>query len=416
MSRQQVIAPAIALARDGFELNEDLAAQFAQNLETFEKIPASLEVFSRTGAPYSAGELWVQPDLAASLERISELGNDGFYKGVTADLLVAEMQSGNGLITHEDLENYQPVWREASHGTYRGYDIWSMPAPSSGGVLLVQMLNMLEPWPLHDFGWGDTRTLHLMIEAQRRAYADRAEYLGDPDYVKVPADKLMSKDYALSRFADFNPQQASDSNDIGAGAWPVESTDTTHYSIMDAAGNAVAVTTTLNRSYGNQIVVKGAGFLLNNEMDDFSSRPDTPNSYGLIGRDANAIEPGKRMLSSMTPTIVTRDGEVVLITGSPGGSTIINTVLQVVLNVIDHNMGIEEAVSSPRIHHQWMPDIVRFEIGAISDEAVSELEAMGHKGLNGSRFGIGDANSVGRSENGIEGISDPRNVGGTAGF
>jgi len=255
-----------------------------------------------------------------------------------------------------------------------------------------------------------------MIEAQRRAYADRAEFLGDPDFVEVPSAMLTSKAYALTRFSSFDPAQASLSENIAAGPWPEESPQTTHYSVMDNQGNGVSVTTTLNRSYGNKIVVPGAGFLLNNEMDDFSSKPDAPNSYGLIGREANEIQPGKRMLSSMTPTVVSKDGVPVLLTGSPGGSTIINTVFQVVLNFIDHGMSVEQAVASPRIHHQWLPDVVRYENGAMTEAVEAELESMGHQGLNGSPFPIGDANSISYRNGLIEGVSDPRNEGGVAGF
>ena len=416
LSRQEVLAPAIRLAEEGFVLNEELAEQFLSNLDSFRENPATVEVFTRNGEPYRAGDLWFQPDLAATLRRISDQGLAGFYEGQTADLLVAEMQRGNGLISHEDLLNYRPVWRDPVHGTYRGYDVWSMPAPSSGGVLLVQMLNMLEPWPLAELGWGTAETVHLMIEAQRRAYADRAVHLGDPDFYEVPAGMLTSKEYAQRRFANFDPKRASRSNEIGAGHWPEESTETTHYSVIDEAGNAVSVTTTLNRTYGNRIIVEGAGFLLNNEMDDFSSRPGSANTMGLVGYEANEIQPGKRMLSSMTPTIVSRDGKPYLITGSPGGATIINTVLQVIMNVIDHGMDLERAVSSPRFHHQWMPDIVRYEIGAIPEDTAEQLEAMGHRGLIGSGFSIGDANTIRVAGEVLEGMSDPRNVGGTAGF
>lgn len=416
MDRREVLAPAIRLAEEGFVLNEDLASQFADTMDSFQTHPASMAKFSNNGSPYQAGDRWRQPQLAETLKRISEQGRAGFYEGPTADLIVAEMRRGGGLITHEDLRDYSPVWREPVRGTYRDHEIWSMPPPSSGGILLVQMLNMLEPYDLGALGRGSTATVHLMVEAQRRAYADRAEYLGDPDYYDVPADILVSKDYARRRFADFDPRQASNSSDITAGAWPEESRETTHYSIIDKDGNAVALTSTLNRSYGNKIVVPGAGFLLNNEMDDFSSKPNTPNAYGLIGREANAIEPGKRMLSSMTPTIVTRDGQPYLITGSPGGSTIINTVLQVIVNVIDHGMSIEAAVSSPRFHHQWLPDVIRYENGAIPERTVEELRAMGHKGLTASRFPMGDANSILVTGEGYEGMSDPRNAGGTAGL
>ena len=275
---------------------------------------------------------------------------------------------------------------------------------------------MLEPYNIGKLGYGTAPTVHLMIEAQRRAYADRAEYLGDPDFVKVPSAKMISKDYARQRFSDFDAQKATDSTAIGAGKWPEESPQTTHFSVVDSKGNAVSMTTTLNRSYGNRIVIPATGILMNNEMDDFSSKPNTPNSYGLIGRDANEIAPGKRMLSSMTPTIVMKDGKVVLVTGSPGGSTIITTALQVVVNVLDHGMNAEQAVNSPRIHHQWMPDNVRYENGAIKDDAVKELNAMGHKGLNGGGFGIGDANSVLVKDGKLEGVSDTRNVGGVSGY
>jgi gamma-glutamyltranspeptidase/glutathione hydrolase len=416
MTPAEVIAPAIRLAEEGFVLNNDLASQFRGNMNSFRRYPASMAVFTRDGTPYESGHLWRQPDLAKTLKAIAEQGRDGFYTGPVADFIVSDMVANDGLITHADLQNYEPVWREPVHGAYRGYDIWSMPAPSSGGVLLVQMLNMLEPYALNELGWGSKETLHLMIEAQRRAYADRAEFLGDPDFVEVPSAMLTSKAYALTRFSSFDPAQASLSENIAAGPWPEESPQTTHYSVMDNQGNGVSVTTTLNRSYGNKIVVPGAGFLLNNEMDDFSSKPDAPNSYGLIGREANEIQPGKRMLSSMTPTVVSKDGVPVLLTGSPGGSTIINTVFQVVLNFIDHGMSVEQAVASPRIHHQWLPDVVRYENGAMTEAVEAELESMGHQGLNGSPFPIGDANSISYRNGLIEGVSDPRNEGGVAGF
>jgi gamma-glutamyltranspeptidase / glutathione hydrolase len=416
MSREQVIAPAILLAEEGVVLNEDLANQFQRNISAFEQYPASIEKFSNNGIAYKAGDLWQQLALAETLKLISANGRDGFYKGPVADMLVATMQANEGLITHEDLENYEPVWREPIHGTYRGYDIWSMPAPSSGGVMLVQMLNMLEPYNLEEYGLGSAETVHLMVEAERRAYADRAEHLGDPDFYDVPSTMLTSKQYAQLRFTNFDPALASLSDDIGAGSWPQESTQTTHYSIIDAEGNTVAVTTTLNASYGNKFVVPGAGFLLNNEMDDFSSKPNTANGFGLLGGVANKIQPSKRMLSSMSPTIITQGDAVFLVTGSPGGSTIITTVLQVVVNAIDHNLNIENAVSSPRFHHQWQPNIIRYETDAITDQALIRLRAMGHQGLSISRFSLGDANSIMMINGRLEGVSDPRNVGGTAGF
>ena len=416
MTREQVLAPAIALAEEGFVLNEDLAGDFSDTMPYFERHAASQAIFSNNGSPYRAGDLFVQADLAESLKRVSEQGRDGFYKGPTADLIVAEMQRNGGLISHEDLESYDVVWREPIRGDYRGYEIWSMPPPSSGGVVLMQILNMLEPYDIGTLGWGSSQTVHLTVEALRRAYADRAEHLGDPDFYPVPIDKLISKDYALERFEDMDPQAASDSEEIFAGNWVDESMDTTHYSVVDGQGNAVSVTTTLNGSYGNRIVVPGAGFLLNNEMDDFSSKPGSPNMYGLLGGEANKIEPGKRMLSSMTPTIVVKDGATVLVTGSPGGSTIINTVLHIVMNVIDHGMDVEEAVASPRFYHQWKPDQIRFERDSISVETRSTLEAMGHRGFEEAGFAYGDANSIVVQDGTIEATSDPRSAGGAAAY
>jgi len=416
MTREQVLAPAIALAEEGFVLNEDLAGDFNDTMPYFARHSASQAIFSSYGSPYRAGDLFVQADLAESLKRVSAQGRDGFYKGATADMIVAEMQRNGGLISHEDLESYDVVWREPIRGDYRGYEIWSMPPPSSGGVVLMQILNMLEPYEIGTLGWGNTQTVHLTVEALRRAYADRAEHLGDPDFYPVPIDTLISKEYALSRFEDMDPQAASDSEEIFAGNWVNESQDTTHYSVVDAQGNAVAVTTTLNGSYGNRIVVPGAGFLLNNEMDDFSAKPGSPNMYGLLGGEANKIEPGKRMLSSMTPTIVVKDGATVLVTGSPGGSTIINTVLHIVMNVIDHGMDVEDAVASPRFYHQWKPDQIRFERDSISAETRSSLEAMGHRGFQEAGFGYGDANSIVVRDGQVEATSDPRSVGGAAAY
>jgi gamma-glutamyltranspeptidase/glutathione hydrolase len=419
LDRATVIQPAIDLAKDGFLLNRDLAGQFARRVQSFAKYPATHAIFSKDGVPYAEGDRFVQMDLAATLERIKADGRDGFYKGKTADLIVAEMQTHGGLISHEDLQSYESRWREPIRGTYRGHDIVSMPPPSSGGVLLVQMLNMLEPYDQSASGFGGAQTIHRMIEAERRAYADRAEYLGDPDFFPVPIAELTSKNYAKGRFADFKSDKAGVSGDIGPGRIAVESPETTHVSVMDSAGNAVAYTTTLNLSYGAKMVAAGTGVLLNNEMDDFSAKENVPNFYGLLGRQANAIAPAKRMLSSMTPTIVLRDGKPLLVTGSPGGSTIITTTLQVIVNVIDHGMNLADAVASPRFHHQWQPDRVIHEEFAFSPDTKTLLQQMGHTNLNAiSSFmgrGIGDANSVMRTDGGIVGKSDPRNVGGAVG-
>ncbi len=418
LPRKTIMAPAIRLANDGFVLNDDLAQQFGETAGEFAKHAGSARVFlKKDGSPYRQGDRFKQPELGKTLELIAAKGKDGFYAGKTAELIVAEMQRGGGLITAKDLADYRSVWREPIKGTYRGYQIYSMAPPSSGGVLLVQMLNMLEPFDIKASGYGSAATIHLMVEAERRAYADRAEYLGDPDFYPVPVAKLIDKSYAVQRFSDFDATRATPSASIGPGL-PHESTQTTHFSVMDAAGNAVACTTTLNLSFGSKIVVEGAGFLLNNEMDDFSARANTPNSYGLIGRVANSIEPGKRMLSSMTPTIVVdSEGHTRLVTGSPGGSTIITTVLQIVVNVIDHGMDVSDAVGVARFHHQWMPDRVIYEPWGISPDTLKILQSRGHSfvTLPWGR-GIGDANTVMRSGDDLLGMSDPRNQGGAAGY
>ena len=419
MPLEEVIAPAIRLAEDGFEIDWYVARHFAWVRERMQPYPASIEKFSINGKPPQPGDIWKQPDLAKTLKLIKEHGRNGFYEGEVADLIVAEMQRGGGIITHEDLRNYHSVWREPVHGTYRGYDIWSMGPPSSGGVLVVQMLNMLEAHDVAGLGWGSAASVHLMIEAERRAYADRSEHLGDPDYYDVPVTRLIDKAYAKARFSDFNPGKASDSNDIYPGAAvPKESMETTHFSVMDASGIMVSFTTTLNSSYGNKIVVPGTGMLLNNEMDDFSAKPNTANQFDLLGDEANAIAPHKRMLSSMTPTVVTKDDKPVLITGSPGGATIITTTLQVILNVLDHNMSLGDAVSSPRFHHQWKPNRVFYERFAFSPDTLKMLEQMGHVNFVQSKWGrgIGDANSILLKDGVMHGVKDPRAEGQAVGF
>jgi gamma-glutamyltranspeptidase / glutathione hydrolase len=419
MDRAAVLAPAIRLAEEGFPLTVDLAAQFARVLQDMRDYPASLAKFSNKGVPYKAGDIWRQPDLARTLKLIAQKGRDGFYAGEVATKIVAEMKKGLGLISEEDLANYRSVWREPIAGEYQGYTIWGMPPPSSGGALIMQMLNMLEPYDIGAMGWGTPATLHLMVEAERRAYADRARHLGDPDYYDVPLAMLTSEEYAASRFSDFDPRRASESSAIGAGGWPKESPQTTHFAVLDKWGNGVSLTTTLNSRYGNKIVVEGTGILLNNEMDDFSVKSNVANQFGLLGGEANAIEAGKRMLSSMSPTIVTRDGEPFLLTGSPGGSTIITTTLQVILNVIDHQMPIDQAVAAPRFHHQWMPDVIYHGPGGIPDSALPILKKMGHDRIEMWFAGsIGDANSIlyNADSGKIYGMKDPRNEGGAAGF
>jgi gamma-glutamyltranspeptidase/glutathione hydrolase len=416
-SRKEVLVPAIRLAREGFRLSSWHASSFREVVAEMQDYPASVAKFTKDdGKGYEAGDLFRQPELAETLQRIAEKGRAGFYQGKTADALVAEMERGGGLITHQDLESYESIWREPVKGRYRGDTIWTMPPPSSG-VLIIEILNMLEPFDVGTLGFGSAALVHRMIEAERRAYADRATHLGDPAFHDVPIDMLTSERYARMRMKSFDPKRATDSDDVGAGSWPKESRQTTHVSTLDAAGNAVAYTTTLNFGYGSRIVVPGAGFLLNNEMDDFSAKPGVPNAYGLIGGEANAIAPGKRMLSSMSPTIVTRDGKPLLVTGSPGGSTIITTTLQVIMNVVDHGMSLSNAVGVPRFHHQWKPDRVVYEPYGLSPDTRAILEKMGHK-LAPWTFGrgIGEANSAMRTEDGLYGMADPRVNGAAAAY
>lgn len=409
MSAAQVLAPAISLASQGFELPARFINGLAARQKTLKSWPASEQkFFKQNGGSYQVGEVFKQPDLAKTLQSIAENGRAGFYQGDTAKLIVAEMQRHNGLISLEDLKNYQAVVREPIHGNYRGHDIYSMPPPSSGGVHIVQILNMLERYPLGEFGHNSAQTIHHMSEAMRRAYADRATYLGDSDFIDVPVSGLISKPYANELAKSIVDHKATPSVEIKAGTPSAyESDQTTHFSIVDQFGNAVSNTYTLNFSYGSGIVVAGAGFLLNNEMDDFSAKPGVANAYGLLGGEANKIEPHKRMLSSMSPTIVKRNGQNYLVTGSPGGSRIISTTLQVILNVIDHGMNIQSAVNAPRVHHQWYPDEIRIEQG-ISADTVSLLEQRGHKVVQKRAMGGIQSILIDHDAGKLYGAADPR--------
>ncbi|MEC8917213.1 MAG: gamma-glutamyltransferase [Pseudomonadota bacterium] len=408
MSLAEALAPAIKLADEGFIIPPRFAEGLEQSQQRLKQWDSTRKVFYKPdGSLYRAGERFRQPDLAATLERIAKNGPREFYEGETARLITAEMQNHGGLMTAEDLAGYQPTIREPVHGTYRGYDVYAMSPPSSGGAHIVQMLNMLEGYDIHAMGFNSARTIHVMSEAMKRAYADRAEYLGDTDFVDVPLAGITSKAYAEELRAQIDLDRATPSSEIAAGnPLPYESNETTHFSIADDSGLAVSNTYTINFSYGSGIVVDGAGFLLNNEMDDFSAKPGTPNAYGLIGGEANRIEPEKRMLSSMTPTIVKKDGRNFLVTGSPGGSRIITTTLQVVMNVIDHGMNIQSAVSAPRIHDQWLPDEIRIEDG-ISPDTIALLEAMGH--TVSQQEAMGAAQSILIEDDGtFTGGADPR--------
>lgn len=376
----ELIAPAIQLAEKGFPLSWDLAEDFRDLAPEFKRYPASVKAFlKRDTAFYEPGEIWRQPDLAKTLRRIQKNGREGFYKGETARLLAADMRQNGGLITEDDLANYQAKERQPIHGTYRGYDVYSMCPPSSGGTAVVEMLNILEGFNLREYGHSSAQHIHLLAESMRRAFADRARYLGDPDFnPDLPITKLTSKSYAeqLRRGISLNRVSPSDPATLSEA---YESTETTHYSVVDPAGNAVVVTYTLENSYGSRIVAAGTGFLLNNEMGDFNPWPGHTDSTGMIGTPPNLVKPGKRMLSSMTPTIVAKNGKPYLLVGSPGGRTIINTVLQVVVNVIDFDMDIADAIAAPRIHHQWLPNVLRIEKYGTTKDTQRLLEMMGHR-------------------------------------
>lgn len=371
-----LIQPAIELADKGFTISQREADNLNTNQTNFDRNNTTLPVFVKKGG-WKAGDTLVQKDLAKTLIRIRDGGQKGFYEGETARLITNEMERGDGIISLADLKNYKAKERTAIEFTYKGYQVVTMPPPSSGGVLLEQMLKMLESRPLPQYGFQTTKSVQLVTEVERRAYADRAEHLGDPDFYKVPLKGLVAPDYITQRMADYDSTKATPSTAVKAGM-PKESMQTTHISILDKEGNCVSITTTLNGSYGSKTVVGGAGFLLNNEMDDFSVQPGVPNMYGAIGGAANAIAPGKRMLSSMTPTIVLKGGKPFMVVGTPGGTTIITSVLQNILNVVDYGMGASDAINKPKFHHQWQPDEVSVERD-FPQEVRKGLEAMGYK-------------------------------------
>ncbi|WP_233507745.1 gamma-glutamyltransferase [Adhaeribacter pallidiroseus] len=403
----QLVQPAVDLAAKGFAITEKEANGLNNNQANFLKFNDATCAFIRQ-TPWKAGDNLVQADLGQTLTRIRDNGRAGFYEGETARLLVAEMQEGKGFISQQDLQNYQAKWRQPVIGKYKGYRIISMPPPSSGGIALLQLLRLVEPYNLHKYGWNSVKAVHLLTEAERRVYADRSEYLGDPDFYKVPAKALLDTAYLTARMQDFNAKQATPSARIKPGNLTnYEHEETTHFSVVDKAGNAVSVTTTLNGGYGNHVVVDGAGFLLNNEMDDFSAKPGVPNMFGLIGTAANAIAPGKRMLSSMTPTILERGGKLFMVVGTPGGSTIITSVFQTILNVLEHDMGMQQAVTAKRIHSQWLPDEIRYEDNALSAKEIKKLSKMGHTLKDTRAIGRVDAILV-LPDGKLEGGADPR--------
>jgi len=389
ISLERAIQPAIELAENGFPVDEYLARSLKNLKKRMGKSPASMDIFYKDGGvPYEVGDIIVQKDLAWSLGQIAEHGPDAFYRGEVGKRIAADMKAHGGLITAEDLAAYEAVVREPVRGTYRGYDVLSMPPPSSGGVHLIQMLNLLEAYPLGKWGHNSPETIHVMAECMKLAYADRSEFLGDSDFVPVPIAGLTSRAYADQLRQTIRLDRARPSSEIKPGQpGRYESPSTTHYSVMDRYGNAVSTTTTLNFSYGTGITAAGTGILLNNEMDDFSSKPGSPNAYGLLGNEYNAIAPGKRMLSCMTPTILLKNGRAWLVTGSPGGSRIITTTLQIVLNVVDHGMNVREATDAVRIHHQWMPDHINVEKG-LPAATIRALEAKGQTVVEDGSMGV----------------------------
>jgi len=408
----QIVKPAIDLARDGFIVTDDTSDTLSDMYRRMSRWPNSARTFSHAdGTPLHEGDRLIQGDLAGVLTAIAEQGPRGFYEGAVAEKLVSGIRNAGGIFTLADLKAYQPVIRTPIRGTYRGFDIVSMPQPSSGGVVLLEILNILEGFPMSDMKQGSAASLHVMIEAMKRAYADRARYLGDPAFVDAPTQLLIDKDYAARQRATIDLARATPWTDVRNAKQPHEGDNTTHYSVVDASGNAVSNTYTLNFPYGVGLVADGTGVLLNNELDDFTAAPGASNAFGLVGFEANLPGPGKRPLSSMSPTIVLKDGKPVLVTGSPGGSRIISAVTQIIVDVIDYKMDIAAAVAAPRMHHQWLPDEVRIERG-FPDEVLAELRAKGHKPVE--PLGYSSANSIVVTTSGLLGAPDPRTRGSEA--
>ncbi len=406
---KDLVQPAIDLALKGFPLTRRMARSLNNLQDTLRRYNTIMPEFLLR-EDWSEGDTIVWEDLGHTLELIRDQGAAGFYTGRTADNIVAEMKRGNVLISLEDLSQYRPAWRKPVTGSYKGIKVISMGPPSSGGIALLQLLNSVEKFPISSWGHNSIRTVHLMTEAQRRVYADRAAWLGDPDFFNVPHAELTSKEYSERRMLTFDTERATPSSDISEGQIvPAESHETTHLSVVDADGNAVAVTTTLNDSYGSAVVVAGSGFFLNDEMDDFSIKPGEPNMYGVIGGEANKVEPQKRMLSSMTPTILERDGKLFMVVGTPGGSTIITSVFQTIINVVDFNMGMQQAVNAKRIHSQWLPEVIFPEKGALKKSDSLTLVGMGHRFDNDYQGGIGRVDAIlVRPDGTLEGGADPR--------
>ncbi len=412
---KDLVQPAIDLARNGFKVTKKQARSLNGTRKRFEKANNYQILFDKE---WKEGDLLQQEELAQTLERIKDKGRDGFYKGKTADLIVDYQKELGGIITHEDLEKYQAIWRKPIVFDYKGYKITSMTMPASGGICLAQILKSVEPYDFSKIDHNSTKYIQLLTEAERRSYADRAHYLGDMDFVNVPIDSLIAPKYISERMRTFSWDKATKSSDVSHGkVLGYESDETTHYSIIDQFGNAVSVTTTLNTGYGSKVLVKGAGFFLNNEMDDFSAKPGVPNVYGLLGSSANAIAPEKRMLSSMTPTIVEKNGKLKMVVGTPGGSTIITSVLQNILNVVEYDMGMQESVNKARFHHQWMPDNIRMEPNGFDSITKANLKKLGYEIIERNSLIIGRVDAILVLPNGkLEGGADPRGDDAAVGF
>ncbi len=411
LSWEKIIQPAIDLANNGVILTEREALGFNNNKDNFKKVNGENTHYfiNSENRDWVKEDVFIQKDLAKVLQIIQEKGRNGFYEGAVADLLVKEMEKGGGIISHEDLKKYHSTWREPLVADYKNFKIITMPPSSSGGVALIQLLRFVEPFPLQKWGFNSDSTVQVMIEAERRVYADRAKWMGDMDFVKVPMKELISRDYLKKSWSSFDFAKATDSKAINGGNVPgYESNETTHYSVVDKEGNAVSITTTLNGAFGSKVVVAGGGFLMNNEMDDFSVKAGVPNMFGLIGNKANEIQPEKRMLSSMTPTIVEKDGKFFMAVGTPGGSTIITSVYQTILNVTEHGMTMQQAVNALKFHHQWLPDRTVYEAIAFSEKTVNALKSRGYI-IDAQKGTLGRMDCIMlRSDGTLEGASDPR--------
>ena len=407
MSMERILAPVITLAKKGFVVTPRQAVSLEQHRNAIIKANGVNILFAKD---HKAGDTIKNHALAATLVRLATKGRKEFYSGETAEKLVKFLQEKGGIITMEDLAAYKAQWREPITFEYDDLRVISMSPPSSGGIVMGQIMKMIEPYPLHEYGHNSVKAIQVITEAERRAYADRGYYLGDPDFSEIPVQELLSRDYIENRMNNFSFDHASSSSQISNGSIPgYESMETTHYSIVDTEGNAVSVTTTLNGAYGSKLYADELGFFLNNEMDDFSAKPGVPNMFGLIGAEANAIEPGKRMLSSMTPTIVEKEGELFMVLGSPGGSTIITSVMQTILNVAEYNMGMQQAVSAPRFHHQWLPDEIRFEPGSFPKTTLDSLRQKGYQITVGESTILGKVDAILVLPTGsLEGGADPR--------